>query len=239
MPLDPEAWKLASARLNGSPKSNGAADVAEARRIILERNGIRGGAQLGASTIPIEQARALQAMQTNTQARHVLGIVAKHVSNGYQVIQTFPFATGVAKKQAIELLDRNRGFAEKIYAGIPDNTAPVSPQLRKNVTVAVTQAASSLALISSAANNLNQSMMADVVDFLIHRVKSETGWAPPKWLIWGGVAVGGAIGAYLLWKVVSGVMLRDAALGEAEAAAVSIAEAQARKRRQKQLYSIS
>ncbi len=60
------------------------------------------------------------------------------------------------------------------------------------------------------------------------------GAIPWKLIILGVVGVAGLL---ITWKIVSGVMLRGAQLGEAEKAAEAIAEAETRKKRQKKLYS--
>ncbi len=257
MPLDAEAWKLANQHINGGPKGNALQDKHEAIRIIRERNGV---SLRGASRSADPLMQALAAMQTNTQARHVLGIAAQYLSRGYEVIQAFPnmpawaavggplvagpvaLANRQVKQQATELLTRSRLYAEKIYKTIPDNTAPVPPQLRKQVNEAAKQAYTNLKLVSSVQVDLQQGLLSDVVDYLqtgTNKFLADQGIKVkvPKELIWAAIAIAGLAGAYFLWKIISGVMLRGAQLGEAEKAAEAIAEGEARKKRQKRLYS--
>jgi len=230
MPLDAESVRLIHQRQQAAGWSQGA----RAQQIVRRRT--HGLGKAAASGEPFD---LLAAMKTNTQARGVLGIVAKYLRRGFEVIETFPFTGGEAKAQAIDLLNRNNVYAQKIYATIPDNDKPVSPQTRKTVTLATTQAASNLKLVSSAADNLNQSLLTDLVDFLVQRVKNQTGWKPPKELIWGVVVLGGLTALVLLGKIVHGAVLRGAALTEAENEAMALADAAARKKTTKKRAVLS
>lgn len=218
------------------------------RRLIAQRNGLN-----AAPALQVNQV--LASMQTNAQARGVLGITAKWLSQAYGVLETFPFLSGKAKDQARDLLDRNNTFAQKVYATIPDDAAPVSIPLRKSVTTAAKQSASSLKLVSSAAANLNQGYVDDLADYLAGRasqfvqnqLERLTGKkldinipsALPKTIIWIGIGTVVVVGLILLTKIVRTAVLHGSELEEAEREAMAIADAQRHKKASRKVYSIA
>ncbi len=249
MPLDADAWKLANQHMGHGPKFDAHADKSEAIRIIRERNGMRAPRQrhqqLGAAAPAVD---ILAAMQTNAQARHVLGIVSTRLQQGYQAAETFPFSASHsfpggsdAKSAAIDLLNQANTYAQRVYATIPDNTDSVSAKTRKTVGIAVKNALRATKLVSSAANNLNQSLLQDLVDYLQGKAKNSLGFDIPKPIIWSVVAVGGALTLFivvrLLLRVATGGLA--GALEEAEADALAIVDQARRRRHGRSVHTIS
>lgn len=197
---------------------------------------------------------ALANMKTNTQARGVLGIAAKWLNQGFGILDTFPFLSGEAKTQATDLLNRTNTYAQKVYAKLPDNDAPINPVVRKQVVLATNQAATNLKLVSSVRDNLNQGLLSDLVDYLnsvVHHFIDDTikHYTDQKKTDITRIAIYvalGTVGLGLLFvtaKLVHTAVLGQAALGEAEDAAVAAAEAEHRRAEQrksaKQIVSIS
>ncbi len=198
---------------------------------------------LGAASASVD---LLAAIQTNAQARHVLGIVATRLNQGYQAAETFPFTASHnlpggadAKGAAIDLLNQANGYAQRVYATIPDDGAPVTAQTRKTVGVAVTNALRAVKLVSNAANNLNQGLIDDLTDYLIKKAKDSTGFGIPRPVIYAGLAVGGILALFLAAKLVHTVMLGRAQLAEAEEEAIQIADSSRRKKAARKVASIS
>ncbi len=182
----------------------------------------------------------LARMQTNTQARGVLGIAAKWLRQAFGILDTFPFGTGQARESARDLLTRTNNYAMQVYAKLPDDQAMIDPAIRKQIVTAVNQAATNLRLVSNEAQNLNQGMIEDLVDYLYSKanqfiddtVRRVTGSGSPvhipKALIWGVVAVAGVTALFVTAKLVHTVMLGGADLEEAEETAMALADAQKR-----------
>lgn len=217
----------------------------EGRRIIAQRN----GQQLGASKkqLSAEDAALLTRMRTNRQARAVLGLIAQYLRRGYEIAQTVPSfispidGTKMAAESMRSLLDSNNRWAQKVYAAIPDDDAPVSDLNRKKVTLALTQTRSSLALVSSSADDLNRGLAGALADLLTDKL--------PPWLrpsaptrdlaLKIGLGVALLAGLFLAGKLVYRIMLggTTGTLGEAENAAVALMDAQRRRRRAGRLRS--
>lgn len=251
MPLTPEEVRLIESR----QRAAGWTQPARVRQILHRHTH-----GLGATADqPID---LLAAMKTNVQARAVLGVDAKYLQKGYEAAERIPdskitamisipelvkyFGGGRnARVSAKSLLDATNAYAQKVYAKIPNDMAPVSAQIRKEVTLVTKQTLENVKLVEDTEKTLSQGLLRDLLDvlhkkvqdlaqgmldkFLDHKVKLDI----PKAVIWGAVAVGGLLGLYLAVKVVHGVMLRGAALEEAETAAVALAEASARKKRER------
>ncbi len=194
---------------------------------------------------------ALAKMQTNAQARGVPGIAAKWLQQGFGILDTFPFVSGDAKRQAQSLLDRTNAYAQKVYATLPDNAGSIEPAVRKRVVIAVNQAATNLKLVSSVRDNLNQGLLTDIVNYLqsglsqfiddtIERTTGKKFHVElPRILIWTAV---GAVGLGILFvtaKLVHTAVLGGAALEEAEMTAMALADAAKRKRSNRRVVSIS
>jgi hypothetical protein len=204
---------------------------------------------------PSESVDLLAAIQTNAQARHVLGIVATRLNQGYQAAETFPFSASHnfpggadAKGAAIDLLNQANGYAQKVYATIPDDNAPVSPQIRQTVGIAVKNALKAVQRVSSAANNLNQGLIDDLTDYLLNRLQHALPDIPGfpkvprsavKVAVYAGLAVGGILALFLAAKLAHTVLLGRAQLAEAEEQAIQIAGAARRKRAARKAATIS
>lgn len=220
------------------------------RDVILQRNGIRPSAavNLGSarpSAADSQQAAALLGpMQTNNQARSVLGIVARYLQQGYQTAGTVPSfvlpdGTSMASKAMVSLLDTDNRYAMRVYAGLPSDNAPVSDLNRKKVTLAVTQALSSTKLVSTEAADLNRGLVGALMDLFaegIRKLATDAAHNPLQALKWVGIGIVVLVGLGLISKIVHTVALgasrepRKATLGEAEAAAVAIMDSRLRKR---------
>ncbi len=225
MPLDIASVRLIEARQRaaGWPKA------------------VRGPRALGAAQ-PFD---ALANMRTNAQARGVLGIAAKWLQQAYGILDTFTmWPTGTTKESARELLNRTNAYAQKVYAKLPNDTAPIDPMVRKQVVVATSQAATNLKLVSDVRNNLNQGFLTDVVDYLnsgVHRVVNDvidqvTGKKKlevTRILIWAAVGTVGLGVVIMAAKLVHTAVLGNMALGEAEEAAVTAAEEERRRAEQR------
>ena len=230
---------------------------AEGQRLMAERN-------MGGPPAPVQllgpprpssadgqQAAALLApMQTNRQARMVLGVVAQYLQQGYQVAGTVPSfispidGTSIASKAMVSLLDTDNRYAMRVYAGLPDNDAPVSPLDRKKVTLAVTQALSSTRLVSTVAADLNRGLVGALIDMFkegVQKVVSAAAHNPLAALKWVGIGVVVLVGLFVAGKLVHTIVLGSAGLGgagqrggddallEAEEAAIALMGARLRK----------
>ena len=184
--------------------------------------------QLGA---PSQAVDVLASMKTNTQARGVLGVAAKWLQQGFGVLDTFPFLSGEAKSQATDLLNRTNAYAQKVYAKLPDDNAPIAPAVRKQVVLAANQAASNLRLVSSVRDDLSKGFLTDLVDYLQKSLHNALpgGFDVPRVVIYGALGVIGLGILFVAAKLVHTAVLGQAALGEAEEAAVTAAEEEARR----------
>lgn len=212
----------------------------EGLRIIAARNGV----QLGATTKPsVEDQQLLARMRTNRQARAVLGVVAKYLRRGYEIAQGVPSfvspidGTKMAAEAMRSSLDGVNRFAQKVYAGIPDDDAPVSDLNRKKVTLALTQARSNLALVSSAAEDLDRGLIGALSDLLSEKILPPWARPNPKTLDLAlkiGIGVAVLVGLFIAGKLVYKITLGGpggGTLGDAEKAAVALMDAQRRRRR--------
>jgi hypothetical protein len=226
------------------------------RQLMAERNGEHANASVQLLGPPkptgadAQQAAALLApMQTNRQARMVLGVVAQYLQQGYQTAATVPSfispidGTSIASKAMISLLDTDNRYAMRVYAGLPDNDAPVSPLDRKKVALAVTQALSSTKLVSTEAADLNRGLVGSLIDLFkegLQKLATDAAHNPLAALKWAGVGLAVLIGLFIAGKLVHTIAFGGAghggeadALLEAEEAAVAIMGARLRKPRRK------
>jgi len=193
-----------------------------------------------------QQAAALLApMQTNRQARAVLGVVAQYLQQGYQVAATVPSfispvdGTKIASKAMVTLLNTDNSYAMRVYAGLPDDDAPVSPLNRKKVTLAVTQALSSTRLVSTEAADLNRGLTGALIDLFkegLHKLATDAAHNPLKAIKWVGIGLAVLVGLIVVGKLVKTIAFGDArdvakgaALEEAEEAALALMGAKLRK----------
>jgi hypothetical protein len=215
----------------------------DGRRLIAIRNG------LGRTTTAPEDAQLLARMQTNRQARAVLGVVAQYLRRGYEVAQTVPSfispidGTKLAAEAMRGNLDSDNRWSQKVYAAIPDDDAPISDLNRKKVTIALTQARGTLALVSSSAEDLNRGLFGSLSDLLAEHLLPS--WAQPNpkardLALKIGIGVAVLVGLIVAGKLVHTIVLgRSTALGEAEAAVMALANAQRRKHHARSVISVS
>ena len=229
---------------------------AEGQRLMHERNGARPHAPVQLLGPPkpsgadAQQAAALLApMQTNRQARAVLGVVAQYLQQGYQTAATVPSfispidGTTIASKAMVSLLDTDNRYAMRVYAGLPDNDAPLTPLNRQKVTLAVTQALSSTKLVSTEATDLNRGLVGALIDMFkegVQKLVSSAAHNPLAALKWVGIGVAVLVAVYVAGKLVHTIMLGGAsweaegdALLEAEEAAIALMGARLHKPRRK------
>ena len=220
------------------------------RQLMAERNSAAAPVQLLGPPKPnsadAQQAAALLApMQTNNQARAVLGVVAQYLQHGYQVAGTVPSfvlpdGTSMASAAMVSLLDTDNRYAMRVYAGLPSDDAPVSPLNRKKVTLAVTQALSSTRLVSTEAADLNRGLIGALMDMFkegVQKIATDALHNPLKAI---GIGIAALVFLFVAGKLVHTILLggssREAegdALLEAEEAAAAIMGARLRKPRRK------
>lgn len=218
---------------------------AEALRILALRNG-----GLGAAKKPLtpEDKQLLARMQTNRQARAVLGVVAEFLRRGYAMVDS---ASSVmpgtsALKDAIRRgLDGTNTYAQKTYAGIPDDDAPLSPLNRRKVEECVREARQHLSEIPSDVEDINRGFTGALVDTLTSVLppwlRPPSGKGTDKIIIAVGIAAG-LVGLLLVVRLV-----KTAALGASEAdelaaaedEAVKLADALRRKKASRSAFSLS
>lgn len=222
---------------------------AEGQRLMAERNSASPQVQLLGPPKPnsadAQQAAALLApMQTNNQARAVLGVVAQYLQHGYQVAGTVPSfvlpdGTSMASAAMVSLLDTDNRYAMRVYAGLPSDDAPVSPLNRKKVALAVTQALSSTRLVSTEAADLNRGLIGALMDMFkegVQKIATDALHNPLKAI---GIGLAALVFLFVAGKLVHTIAFggsREAegdALLEAEEAAVAIMGARLRKPRRK------
>ncbi len=161
----------------------------------------------------------LARMQTNRQARAVLGVVAQYLRQGYEVAKTVPsFISPIdGTKKAAEAmrigLDQINNYAQRVYNAIPNDDTPLSDLNRKKVGLSLSQARSELAMVSTDANDLNRGLTGALVDLFNDMFKQLAHNAvqdPLKALKWIGVGVAVLLGLFTLGKLVHTVVLGEA-----------------------------
>jgi hypothetical protein len=143
----------------------------------------------------------------------------------------------------VALLNTDNNYAMRVYAGLPDNDAPVSPLDRRKVALAVTQALSSTKLVSTEAADLNRGLVGALIDMFkegVQKLVNDAAHDPLKALKWIGIGIAVLVGVYVAGKLVHTIAFGGAsraeegnALLEAEEAAVAIMGAKLRGRRRK------
>ena len=131
----------------------------------------------------------------------------------------------------------------RVYAGLPDNDAPLTPLNRQKVTLAVTQALSSTKLVSTEAADLNRGLVGALIDMFkegVQKLVSSAAHNPLAALKWVGIGVAVLVAVYVAGKLVHTIMLGGAsweaegdALLEAEEAAIALMGARLHKPRRK------
>ena len=180
-------------------------------------------------------------MQTNRQARAVLGVVAQVLKQGYQV--SVPFYARALDASSRELqrtmtsgLDGINRYAQKVYAGIPDDDAPVSDLNRKKVSIVLAQARDTVRSIDETVKDSGlMGVLSSMLDQLFGQVWTNRSPETKRLLIKIGIGVAIVIGALMTLKFVHTVAFGEAAqqrrsrrrkqrtpLEEAEAQAIEI-----------------
>lgn len=186
-------------------------------------------------------------MRTNRQARAVLGVIAQALQAAYQV--TVPLAARAIDKDSRALqqamtsrLDGVNKYAQRVYAGIPDDDAPISALNHQKVGLVLAQtrgaihdveeSAQDSGLTGALTNALDQALGQSFAKHVTPEAK--------RWAVRIGVGVAVVIGLVVVGKLIHSISLgRSSALGEAEAIAVAIADAQRRKRHARSVYSVT
>lgn len=212
------------------------------RQLIATRNGFGKTAQL----TPDDAARIAQ-MHTNRQARAVLGVIAQILQRGYQI--TVPLYARIVSKDSRELqrtmtsrLDATNRWAQKVYAGIPDDDAPVNDLNRKKVTIALAQARDTVRDIDETAQDSGlMGALSNALDQALGAAWTRNVTPQTKRLaVKIGIGLAVVVGLIVVGKLVHSIMLGEgSALGRAEAMAMAIADAQRRKRHARSVLSVS
>lgn len=223
----------------------------EAQRILAARNGNLGSFGRTPALAP-DDAQLLAHMQTNRQARAVLGAVAGMLQTAYaQQLPALARVTSAGRDLQATMksrLDTVNNYAQRVYAGIPDDDAPVSLTNQKKIALTVVQARDAAQDVDEAVASQHLDIaqgLVDVLRFLIAKALGVVGGAltPGGFPTWAKIAIGGVVvlvAVGVLTKLVGRIAFGTAsALAEAEDAAVAIAEAKRRKPRSRRVLSIS
>lgn len=214
----------------------------EAQRILAARNGNLGSFGRTPALSP-DDAQLLAHMQTNRQARAVLGAVAGMLQTAYaQQLPALARVTSAGRDLQATMksrLNTVNNYAQRVYAGIPDDDAPVSPTNQKKIALTVAQARDAAKDIDDAVASQHLDLgqgLVDVLSYLIAKALGAVGGAltPGGFPTWAKIAIGGVVvlvAVGVLTKLVGKVAFGQTALAEAEEAAVAIAEAKRRKTR--------
>lgn len=214
----------------------------EAQRILAARNGNLGSFGRTPALAP-DDAQLLAHMQTNRQARAVLGAVAGMLQTAYaQQLPALARVTSAGRDLQATMksrLDTVNNYAQRVYAGIPDDDAPVSLTNQKKIALTVVQARDAAQDVDEAVASQHLDLgqgLVDVLSYLIAKALGTVGGAltPGGFPTWAKIAIGGVVvlvAVGVLTKLVGKVAFGQTALAEAEDAAVAIAEAKRRKTR--------
>lgn len=205
------------------------------RQLIAQRNNFGAAKHVLA---PDDVAR-LARMQTNKQARAVLGVVAQVLKQGYQI--SVPLYARAVDSDSRELqrtmtsrLDATNKYAQKVYAGIPDDDTPVSDLNRKKVGLVLLQARDAVKDVDEAAKNSGlMGALSNGLDEVLGGVWANRSPETKRWLIRIGVGAAIVIGLFMTAKFVHAVAFGEASsrrrrgrkrtpLEEAEAQAAAI-----------------
>lgn len=240
----------------GPRGSLGSSSDPEGRRIIVERNA-RAGRQFGRTpTLSAEDAQLLARMQTNRQGRAVLGAIAQTLRVAYeQHLPLYARISSAGQQLAATMksrLDGINGYAQRVYAGVPDDDAAISVLNQQKIGLTLAQARDAANDIDAAVQSQQISagdVLQGVADILTKLVAAALGAVGSALIPHGGViprwvkvAVGGVVVLLVVGvatKLLRTVMLGQTPLGAAEEAAIAIAESVRRKRHARRVMSIS
>ena len=170
----------------------------------------------------------------------MLGVVAQVLKQGYQI--SVPLYARAVDSDSRELqrtmqsrLDGTNKYAQKVYAGVPDDDAPVSDLNRKKVTLVLTQARDTIKDVDEAAKDSGlMGALSNALDQVLGGVWTQRSPETKRLLIKIGIGVAIVIGALMTLKFVHAVAFGEAAqrrrsrrksrtpLEEAEAQAIAI-----------------
>lgn len=238
----------------GPRGSLGSSSDPEGRQLIEERN--RRHTFGRTPTLSQDDAQLLAGMRTNRQGRAVLGAIAQTLRVAYEQRLPLYAQIGAAGRQLAAAmksrLDGINSYAQRVYAVVPGDDAPVSDLLRNKIGLTLAQA-------RDAANDIDETVrsqhlhvgdvaqgIVDILTYLVRQALGAVGDAIlphgsglPQWvkIVVGGTAVLIVVGVAM--KLLRTVMLGQTPLGAAEEAAVAIAESTRRKRHARRVMSIS
>ncbi len=214
----------------------------EGQRLIAARNGIQLGAH---SKLSAEDQQLLAKMQTNRQARTVLGLIAKQLQIAYGLVlktalthpvqYALPGASVAAATKS--RLDGTANYALKTFAAIPDDTAPLSPLNRRRVEEVLRETRAAFVDIGADVADVDRGLTGILADALSGLLPT---WLQPKdpqkrnWILYATVGTAALVGLFIAGKLIHTILLGRAqigTLGAAEVAAVALMDARRRHRR--------
>lgn len=183
------------------------------RQLIAQRNGL-GATKSGALT-PDDAARMAK-VQTNRQARAVLGVVAQVLRQGYQT--TVPLYARAVDPGSRELqrtitsgLDGINRYAQKVYAGIPDDDAPVNDLNRRKVALVLAQSRDTVRSIDEAVKDSGlMGVLSSMLDQVLGQAWMQRSPETKRLLIKIGIGVAIVIGALMTLRFVHTVAFGEA-----------------------------
>lgn len=213
---------------------------AEGLQIIALRNGGLGAAKKALSP---EDKQLLAQMQTNRQGRAVLGAVAKSLQQLYALTDNADLAWGAGsyREAARSTLNSTNNYAQKAYATIPDDDAPLSPLNRRRIEETVRETRNSMTSIPADIDDLNRGltgMIADALKSMLPKWAQPSGKTADKIVLAVGIGLG-VLALIFAVRMVTKIAFGGAALAEAEDEAVRIADALRRKRHSRTAFSVS
>lgn len=163
------------------------------------------------AALSAQDAALIARIRTNRQARAALGIVAQYLRQGYDIAKTVPSfispvdGTKMAAAQMRSTLDQDNNYARRVYATIPDDDAPVSDLVRQKIGLVLAQTRSTLAIVSTEANDLNRGLTGSLMDLIndwLKQLARDAEKDPLKALRWIGVGVAVLAGLYVIGSLV-------------------------------------
>lgn len=140
----------------------------------------------------LEVRAAVAAMQTNREARALLGVAADYLRQAYELVSDLTNMADV-QDQARDLLDGTNAYAQGIYAVLPDDDTPVAEDMRPRVQTALASAQRSLKVVAEVRADLEidyLQALADVVPTGAAAIASAAaGAAVDHWVLTAGAVV--------------------------------------------------
>lgn len=142
----------------------------------------------------------MMSVTTNAQAKNALGIALNHLASAYQKAKSLTNASNL-RTSTIDMLDRNRKFAESTYRSIPLVDGPISDANLKKVRAALKNIDGNVREVGLTTTRMNQSIIQDGLDSIKQRLPSlpsPGGFFGTTLKIVGGVVVVAGVGYYLI-----------------------------------------